>query len=79
MYYTYKNISQKDSQRRRRAVARPEDSQETQTFEQELRDCVDLSPAPAATSIAPSATNAAEELSDDDFDARFQNTFEGIN
>ena len=42
----------------RRAVQAKNDSQATETFEQELRDCVDLLPALEA-SVAPSVTNTA--------------------
>ena len=63
----------------RRAVRANDDSQAT-TFEQELRDRVDLSPALEA-SVAPSAIDTAPEsdATDDGFNARFEDTFKGIN
>ena len=67
-------MSQRTYLRRRR---RPSDSQITQTFEEELRDLVDPSPAPRA-SVAPSASDATSEALDSDFDSRFQDSFEGI-
>ena len=61
----------------RRSRRADDDSQATQTFEEELRDRVDLSPAPEA-SLAPSATDAVPEPADTDFDAVFEDNFEGI-
>jgi hypothetical protein len=63
----------------RRAVQAKSDSQATETFEQELRDRVDLSPALEA-SVAPSVTDTAPESdATDDFNARFEDNFDGIN
>ena len=64
----------------RRAVRANDDSQATDTFEQELRDRVDLSPALEA-SVAPSATDTAPEsnTTNDRFNAWFKDTFKGIN
>jgi len=62
-----------------RAVRANDDSQAT-TFEQELRDRVNLSPALEA-SVAPSATDTApkSDATDDGFNAWFKDTFKGIN
>lgn len=64
---------------RRAATRTSNDSQAIQTFEQELRDRVDLSPTLEA-SVAPSATNTAPDLkaTDEGFDSRFEDNFEGI-
>jgi len=67
-------MSQHIHLRRRR---QPSDSQITQTFEEELRDLTDPSPAPRA-SVAPSASDATSEAPDSDFNSRFQDSFEGI-
>jgi len=51
-----------------------DDSQDTQTFEEELRDRIDTNPAFDAL-VAPSATNLDTDL---DFDAHIEESYKGI-